>query len=236
MGGCGARARQSARGSVPLRERAELRSGEHSIWEGFAARRARSDRARTGVGTLSSLFRLSLLFFSPLLYGFPSPHEDFSEAPRPAGIRPQHGALLGRARPRARDAPRARDLSRLPHVRELLRVVSGHVRAQSIAISKRVAQRAPSSRMPQIFQSITELCWQCKLCYIDCPYTPDQGHEWLLDIPRLLMREKAQRAKRNGVTAQDKALGEPGKARANELRTDGRARELRERAVAHFAK
>ncbi len=61
------------------------------------------------------------------------------------------------------------------------------------------------------FQSVTELCWQCKLCYIDCPYTPDQKHEWVLDIPRLLMREKAQRAKRNGVTVQDAALGEPGR-------------------------
>jgi glycerol-3-phosphate dehydrogenase subunit C len=61
------------------------------------------------------------------------------------------------------------------------------------------------------FQSVTELCWQCKLCYVDCPYTPDQKHEWALDIPRLLTREKAQRAKRGGVTLQDRALGEPGK-------------------------
>lgn len=60
------------------------------------------------------------------------------------------------------------------------------------------------------FRAITELCWQCKLCYIDCPYTPDQKHAWALDIPRLLGREKAQRAKRSGVTLQDRALGEPG--------------------------
>jgi len=61
------------------------------------------------------------------------------------------------------------------------------------------------------FQSVTELCWQCKLCYIDCPYTPDQAHEWVLDIPRLLMREKMVRARRNGVTLQERALGEPGR-------------------------
>jgi glycerol-3-phosphate dehydrogenase subunit C len=60
------------------------------------------------------------------------------------------------------------------------------------------------------FAKITEACWQCKLCYIDCPYTADQKHEWLIDVPRLLMREKAQRAKRNGVTVQDQVLGEPG--------------------------
>ncbi len=61
------------------------------------------------------------------------------------------------------------------------------------------------------FTSVTDLCWQCKLCYIECPYTPDQGHEWMIDVPRLLMREKAQRAKRSGVTMQDRALGEPGR-------------------------
>lgn len=61
------------------------------------------------------------------------------------------------------------------------------------------------------FTSVTDLCWQCKLCYIDCPYTADQGHEWMIDVPRLLMREKAQRAKRSGITIQDRALGEPGR-------------------------
>jgi glycerol-3-phosphate dehydrogenase subunit C len=60
------------------------------------------------------------------------------------------------------------------------------------------------------FRAITELCWQCKLCYIECPYTPDQAHDWALDIPRLLLREKSQRAAREGVSVQDKALGEPG--------------------------
>lgn len=61
------------------------------------------------------------------------------------------------------------------------------------------------------FKGVTELCWQCKLCYIECPYTADQGHAWLVDIPRMLLREKAQRAKRTGVTLQDRALGDPGK-------------------------
>jgi glycerol-3-phosphate dehydrogenase subunit C len=60
------------------------------------------------------------------------------------------------------------------------------------------------------FKSITDLCWQCKLCYIECPYTADQKHEWLIDVPRLLMRAKAQTARRHGVTLQDRVLGEPG--------------------------
>jgi len=61
------------------------------------------------------------------------------------------------------------------------------------------------------FTSVTDLCWQCKMCYIECPYTPDQGHAWMIDVPRLLQREKANRAKRNGITMQDRALGEPGR-------------------------
>jgi glycerol-3-phosphate dehydrogenase subunit C len=59
------------------------------------------------------------------------------------------------------------------------------------------------------FAQATELCWQCKLCYLKCPYTVDEGHEWQVDVPRLLMREKAQRARRNGITFQDAVLGEP---------------------------
>ena len=63
----------------------------------------------------------------------------------------------------------------------------------------------------QDFASVVDLCWQCKMCYIECPYTPDQGHAWMVDFPRVAMREKAHRAKRNGVSLQDRALGEPGK-------------------------
>jgi glycerol-3-phosphate dehydrogenase subunit C len=61
------------------------------------------------------------------------------------------------------------------------------------------------------FTSVVDLCWQCKMCYIECPYTPDQGHAWMVDFPRLAMREKAVRTRRNGVKMQDRALGEPGK-------------------------
>jgi glycerol-3-phosphate dehydrogenase subunit C len=59
------------------------------------------------------------------------------------------------------------------------------------------------------FEAATELCWQCKLCYVKCPYTADEGHAWQIDVPRLLMREKAQRSRRNGVSLQDRVLGEP---------------------------
>lgn len=60
------------------------------------------------------------------------------------------------------------------------------------------------------FASATDHCWQCKLCYIKCPYTVDEGHAWQVDVPRVLAREKAQRSRRNGIPIQDRALGEPG--------------------------
>jgi glycerol-3-phosphate dehydrogenase subunit C len=56
----------------------------------------------------------------------------------------------------------------------------------------------------------SDLCWQCKLCYIKCPYTADEGATELVDFPRLMAREKAQRARSEGVPLVDQLLGEPG--------------------------
>jgi glycerol-3-phosphate dehydrogenase subunit C len=60
------------------------------------------------------------------------------------------------------------------------------------------------------FTRAGDLCWQCKLCYIKCPYTKDEGATELVDFPRLMAREKAQRARRDGVPLVDRILGEPG--------------------------
>jgi Fe-S oxidoreductase len=49
-----------------------------------------------------------------------------------------------------------------------------------------------------------DLCFQCKLCYPNCPYTPP--HEYALDFPRLLLRWKAQRVRRDGVPVRTKLL------------------------------
>lgn len=59
-------------------------------------------------------------------------------------------------------------------------------------------------------RTVTDLCFQCKICYVKCPYTPDDRHEWLVDFPRVFWREKAVRAKREGITLQERLLGEPG--------------------------
>jgi glycerol-3-phosphate dehydrogenase subunit C len=58
-------------------------------------------------------------------------------------------------------------------------------------------------------QAVSDHCWQCKLCYIKCPYTPDEGAYEVLDFPRLMAREKAQRARREGIALVDQVLGEP---------------------------
>jgi len=55
---------------------------------------------------------------------------------------------------------------------------------------------------------IVDLCFQCKLCYIKCPYTPGT-HDWAIDFPRLMARAKAKKVKDRGVPFADKVLGNP---------------------------
>ncbi len=59
------------------------------------------------------------------------------------------------------------------------------------------------------FRAVMDECWQCKLCFIKCPYTKDDGAYELLDFPRLMARAKAVESKRNGVPLVDRVLGEP---------------------------
>jgi Fe-S oxidoreductase len=35
---------------------------------------------------------------------------------------------------------------------------------------------------------VVDECYQCKLCYVICPYTPDQGQEWRVDFAQLMLR------------------------------------------------
>jgi glycerol-3-phosphate dehydrogenase subunit C len=59
------------------------------------------------------------------------------------------------------------------------------------------------------FRAVVDECWQCKLCFIKCPYTVDEGASELLDYPRVMAREKAARSQREGVPLVDRILGEP---------------------------
>jgi Fe-S oxidoreductase len=57
--------------------------------------------------------------------------------------------------------------------------------------------------------SVMDACFQCKLCEVQCPYTPRDGHEFQLDFPKLVHRYKAQRHRDEGSSLQDLALRDP---------------------------
>ena len=54
---------------------------------------------------------------------------------------------------------------------------------------------------------VVDQCWQCKLCYVKCPYTPP--HKFAVDFPRLLMRAKLVKTRRDGVRFRERFLGDP---------------------------
>src|SRR2546428_3018173 len=54
-------------------------------------------------------------------------------------------------------------------------------------------------------KEVVDLCYQCKLCFNHCPYTPP--HRWAVDFPRLMLRARASDARATGVTLQDRMLG-----------------------------
>ncbi len=56
------------------------------------------------------------------------------------------------------------------------------------------------------YDHTVDLCYQCKLCYPKCPYTPP--HEYMLDFPRLLLRADAIKTKEHGKTLQQKLRDE----------------------------
>jgi glycerol-3-phosphate dehydrogenase subunit C len=57
------------------------------------------------------------------------------------------------------------------------------------------------------YERTVELCYNCKLCFPKCPYTPP--HEFELDFPALMLRAKAVKAKHEGLSTQDRFLGNP---------------------------
>ena len=57
---------------------------------------------------------------------------------------------------------------------------------------------------------VVDECFQCKMCYVKCPYVPP--HEWELDFPRLMLRAAAVRKQHASVKDRvtDNALGRTG--------------------------
>lgn len=58
-------------------------------------------------------------------------------------------------------------------------------------------------------RSVMDACFQCKLCEVQCPYTPRDKHEFQLDFPKLVHRYHAQRRRDEGGSLRDAVLGNP---------------------------
>lgn len=58
-------------------------------------------------------------------------------------------------------------------------------------------------------KSVMDACFQCKLCEVQCPYTPRDKHEFQLDFPKLVHRYKAVSTAKEGTDLRDKVLGNP---------------------------
>ncbi len=55
-------------------------------------------------------------------------------------------------------------------------------------------------------QRVVDECYQCKLCYVVCPYTPDREQEWVIDFPRLMLRSLAIEDQQGKVSRSAKLL------------------------------
>jgi Fe-S oxidoreductase len=67
---------------------------------------------------------------------------------------------------------------------------------------------------PAETQAVMDDCFQCKLCEVQCPYTPREQHEFQLDFPALVHRFKAQRRRGGKPTLRDRFLADPDRAGA----------------------
>jgi Fe-S oxidoreductase len=58
-------------------------------------------------------------------------------------------------------------------------------------------------------RTIMNACFQCKLCEVQCPYTPRDNHQFQLDFPKLVHRYDAQKTRKEGLSLRDRLLGDP---------------------------
>jgi glycerol-3-phosphate dehydrogenase subunit C len=58
-------------------------------------------------------------------------------------------------------------------------------------------------------QEVMDACFQCKLCEVQCPYTPRDGHDFQLDFPKLVHRYDAVNAQESQPSLRDKLLSDP---------------------------
>ena len=61
-------------------------------------------------------------------------------------------------------------------------------------------------------RAVMDGCFQCKLCEVQCPYTPRDGHEFQLDFPKLVHRYDAVHLRERGSSLRERVLGDPDRA------------------------
>ncbi|MFT3917652.1 MAG: heterodisulfide reductase-related iron-sulfur binding cluster [Anaeromyxobacteraceae bacterium] len=61
-------------------------------------------------------------------------------------------------------------------------------------------------------RQVMDACFQCKLCEVQCPYTPRDKHEYMLDFPALVHRYNAVERKDRAPTLQMRVLNDPDRA------------------------
>ena len=105
---------------------------------------------------------------------------------------------------RAGDDAGLRPVPRLPAVLQVLHRRSRRCSTSSTATTTRTRPRLTPAEQDQVVDE----CFQCKLCYVNCPYIPGQ-HEWALDFPRLMLRADAGAARRNAQAPAASAAHRP---------------------------
>ena len=58
-------------------------------------------------------------------------------------------------------------------------------------------------------EAVLDTCFQCKLCEVNCPYTPRDSHAYMVDFPKVVHRYRAVRARNRGIPLRDRILADP---------------------------
>ncbi len=58
-------------------------------------------------------------------------------------------------------------------------------------------------------RQVMDACFQCKLCDVQCPYTPRDAHPWQLDFPKLVHRWRGVQRRGQGKTLRMRVLNDP---------------------------
>ncbi|HET9553456.1 MAG TPA: heterodisulfide reductase-related iron-sulfur binding cluster, partial [Anaeromyxobacteraceae bacterium] len=58
-------------------------------------------------------------------------------------------------------------------------------------------------------QQVMDACFQCKLCEVQCPYTPRDSHPFQLDFPKLVHRVRGVDRRGKGKTLRMRVLNDP---------------------------